>query len=256
MGNLEKAGMRRWRRWALAVAAAGIATSCSGSHDNGAAEVPASAQPAIQPRAVPSTPRVTPTTNPAADAVAPTVLSPTPVTAPPAPAASPTAAISRQVAVPGPTGPPVPVDSATPALAACNAGMISFTPGAVGFSLSHWGFPVVLTNTSARTCLLYGYPGMAALSGTQVIAAQTGRGSSYIYQDPGPSLVVLAPGGKASFGLGTGENASGDPSCQRTTALQITLPDQSRSTTVPFEVDICPPLVGMVTAIQAGPHVS
>jgi hypothetical protein len=131
--------------------------------------------------------------------------------------------------------------------------MLAYKPGAVGSSLGHWGFPVVLTNTSQQTCLLYGYPGMAALSGTQVIAAQTERGSSYVYQDPGPRLFALAVSGQASFGVGASINPGG-PACVTSTALRITLPDQVDSVTVPFALTICPPVVGIVTAIEPGPQ--
>jgi Protein of unknown function (DUF4232) len=59
------------------------------------------------------------------------------------------------------------------------------------------------TNTSLRTCTLYGYPGfeLIDISG-KVIGLTVRRGPSYQINDPGPQRVTLAPGGSAYFGFG------------------------------------------------------
>lgn len=250
MMTSEEPVTRIWKRWTFVAVAAGAVTACSSGNGGSAAQLPATANPAIQTSA--PRPTITPAPTPVPSLTSP--RSPIPTQEPPAhpgPAA-PGLVGTGQAAAPIPTVPTAAGTKDLRTVQPCTAGMISFAPGPVLQALGNRGFRVALTNTSGQACTLSGYPGMAALNGSQVLAAQTSRGSSYIFQDPGPRLVTLGPGAQASFGLGTGGTPADGSPCPTSSALQITLPDQNQSTTVPFAVDVCPPSVGTVTAIQPG----
>ncbi|MBZ9642831.1 DUF4232 domain-containing protein [Streptomyces sp. PSKA30] len=96
-------------------------------------------------------------------------------------------------------------------------------------------FPIVLTNTSSRTCTLYGYPGAAFVdaSGRQ-LGPDPGR-------EPGsPATVTLTPGDSAWAGL---SYASPEISGARTAepaSLLVTPPDERDPLTVKWTAEEVP----------------
>lgn len=63
-----------------------------------------------------------------------------------------------------------------------------------------YGFILTLTNTSARPCSIYGYPGLGLENGRhKVLRYHTKWASTLPFdRDPGPHLLVLSPGETAS----------------------------------------------------------
>jgi hypothetical protein len=117
---------------------------------------------------------------------------------------------------------------------------ISVTGGDAG--LGHRSKVIVFRNTGSSTCVLQGYPGVAALdgSGRQVAQAQrTLNGYLGGVRAGNPPLVRLAAGASASAtveALAFGPN--GD-SCTAYAGLLVTPPDETRSVRVNWDSDGC-----------------
>ncbi|WP_409467674.1 DUF4232 domain-containing protein [Streptomyces sp. HC307] len=96
-------------------------------------------------------------------------------------------------------------------------------------------FPIVLTNTSSRTCTLYGYPGAAFVDAS---GRQLGPDPQ---REPGsPATVTLAPGDSAWAGL---SYASPEISGARTAepaSLLVTPPDERDPLTVKWTAEEVP----------------
>lgn len=131
--------------------------------------------------------------------------------------------------------------SASPAaLLACQAAAIGAQLGASDSATGHIVYAVTLTNQSARTCTLEGFPKLQMLaSGQDVITNQT-EGAS-----PGgpsvnltPALVTIAPGASASFVLQYVDMPDGTQECASASTLQISLPGGGG--TITAAVDIAP----------------
>ena len=61
------------------------------------------------------------------------------------------------------------------------------------------GIVLRLTNTGTAPCSLYGYPGLGVEDGTHHgMPSKTHWGSTYFANDPGPRLIILAPGQSAT----------------------------------------------------------
>jgi hypothetical protein len=112
--------------------------------------------------------------------------------------------------------PPAPASGSTRPSSGgrCTGGQLHVSVVASGDDAAgHIGLLVVFTNTSTRTCTIYGYPGVSFV---------TVRGDQV--NDPAqrvprtPSLVTVAPNGKAhaSLLLVNVDNYAGSPSCQAT----------------------------------------
>jgi hypothetical protein len=57
------------------------------------------------------------------------------------------------------------------------------------------GIIITLTNTGTASCSMYGYPGLGLQDANHhVLPSQTHWGPTYFARDPGPSLIMLAPG--------------------------------------------------------------
>jgi hypothetical protein len=109
----------------------------------------------------------------------------------------------------------------------------------------------VITNRTATTCEIRGYPTLTLLdpAGNPVIV-KTALGTGYIYQDPGPSPVVVPGDGHASFGVTVGVDKSG--SCGAKSLMNVRLPGEHNSFNVPLDLPPCA-VSGMdVTAIVGG----
>jgi hypothetical protein len=112
---------------------------------------------------------------------------------------------------------------------------------------------IVLTNTSASSCTLYGYPGVSFVTsqgGSQVGAPATRNRAVQTTQ------VTLAPGGKANALLAV-HDAGAYPDCQLTTAdwLRIYPPGDYGSLYVQYKAQTCANVrnsILTVTAVGAG----
>ncbi|MGQ4425564.1 DUF4232 domain-containing protein, partial [Streptomyces violaceoruber] len=105
----------------------------------------------------------------------------------------------------GDTAPPVgaaPTDTAGSASASartdgrCHTAELRATVGRVDPGAGQRNFPVVLTNTSDRTCTVYGYPGAAFVD-----ASGKQRGPDPERVPGSPGTVTLTPGKSAWAGL-------------------------------------------------------
>jgi hypothetical protein len=123
--------------------------------------------------------------------------------------------------------------SSTPPTAGVSTTTVPTTPrcvtGALGIRLGQPGaaagnryLPIVFTNTSGKTCTLYGYPGVSLLdaSGKQIgTPASREAGST-------PKLVTVAPGASASAAVHTAAQGVA-PSCGPTsTQIRVYVPDE------------------------------
>jgi hypothetical protein len=84
----------------------------------------------------------------------------------------------------------------------CTAAQLNVGPGRSGVGLGNYVQYVILTNTSGRDCSLRGFPGVQFVNGAgQPLPTRPHHGSSYFWGTDQISSIVLAPGGRASFGL-------------------------------------------------------
>lgn len=102
------------------------------------------------------------------------------------------------------TTPPAPTACATSQLQASLG-------GGTGAGMSHLHTGMQLRNVSKSTCILYGYPGVSWVAGSQ--GHQVGPAASRS-QTPGPGLVTLTPGGLASAALDIIEGDGGLPTSE------------------------------------------
>ena len=110
----------------------------------------------------------------------------------------------------------------------CASAILHLEIGAGDNSAGHIGLVVIFTNTSSRTCTMYGYPGVSFLtSGGAQINEPAKRSSA----QGGPTLVPVLPGGRAHADLllVNVANYAGNPNCQPTVSARIRVypPDES-----------------------------
>ncbi|MFE1326000.1 DUF4232 domain-containing protein [Streptomyces sp. NPDC058741] len=117
----------------------------------------------------------------------------------------------------------------------CHSQQLRASVGRMDPGAGQRNFPVVLTNVSARTCTLYGYPGAAFVD---VSGRQLGPDPK---RTPGePAKVRLAPGDSAWAGL---RYASPETSGARTAvpaALLVTPPDERTPLRVRWTAGVVP----------------
>jgi septal ring-binding cell division protein DamX len=153
-----------------------------------------------------------------------------------APAPSPSASAPR------PT--PVPAQPVVGAPGQCTTGDLHLSVGAANGAAGSFYYPLQFTNTSAGTCTMYGYPGVALVSqpGGSVIGAAAVRNPTFPAE-----VVTLAPGAvaHASLQVAVAENYSAS-ACGPTTAhwLQVYPPGEYAALSVPFTVQTCSKPVG------------
>ncbi|CAL9355511.1 DUF4232 domain-containing protein [Streptomyces sp. enrichment culture] len=133
-------------------------------------------------------------------------------------------------ATPGDTAPAVgatPSDTAGSASASartdgrCHTSELRAAVGRVDPGAGQRNFPVVLTNTSDRTCTLYGYPGAAFVDAS---GKQLGPDPE---RAPGsPETVTLTPGGSAWAGLSFSSPQISGARTATPAALLVTPPDE------------------------------
>lgn len=126
-------------------------------------------------------------------------------------------------------------------------------PGAT----SHSGLLIVFTNSSNKTCSLFGYPGAAALDpkGRQIVQAKrTLQGFLGSCGCRAPEHVALKPGDAASAVV-EGSNGGGDE-CLRGKAVLVTPPNTKKATKFSFEDYSCdfqvhPVIAGMKARLSS-----
>jgi DNA-binding beta-propeller fold protein YncE len=137
-------------------------------------------------------------------------------------------------ALPAPPPPPAPVG----AVPQCLAYDLAVSPGRPVLGLGHEGLPLLFRNVSPGPCIIFGYPGVAALNskGRQVVqAVRTPRG--YLGglgngQAKWP-VVELSSGQYASALVEGDQDTTGSSSsCPSFPALLVTPPDTSTSVVV------------------------
>lgn len=140
---------------------------------------------------------------------------------------SPSSTTSTIVPVNGNVGP------CTTANLALALGSSSGSAGAVDYAL-------VLTNTGSLSCYLYGYPGVAAVTGAT--GSQLGLAARRAAQLGPPSVVTLPPGGKANADLHV-VVAGNYPSatCRLVTAagFRVFPPGATQAAFLPAKIQVC-----------------
>jgi hypothetical protein len=97
-----------------------------------------------------------------------------------------------------------------------------------------------LTNVSPSTCVFYGYPGALLLSQNAPLPTDVIRGGSLPFLDIGVTTVSVIAGGSAYFNLGYSDVVTGgETSCPKSTALEITPPNDTQQLVVQVAMDAC-----------------
>ncbi len=201
----------------------------------------------------------------AAVLAATTACGATKAAAPPATAAAGTSTSTSVTVTATAAAPTVTKTVANPTAAVaggrCHTSQLTVSARGAPGGASHAGIAIVLTNTGSVTCTLYGYPGVGLLTSTkQLSPTVVPRGQSYLFRDPGPHTVTLAPGAAASAGFSflDGEGYGPTVSCSPVAYLRITPPDETAALLLPFQPgDTDGELCGVegVTALTAGTDV-
>lgn len=114
------------------------------------------------------------------------------------------------------------------AVLACQAEWLSATEGQSNDAAGHIAFTVVLTDTSAETCGLDGFPVVEMSypnSSTAPVATQIdGNPPAGAPESLTPSLVMLAPGASGSFVFQYLDVPGGPQACPTSSALTVTPP--------------------------------
>ncbi|MEV0561695.1 DUF4232 domain-containing protein [Dactylosporangium sp. NPDC050588] len=166
----------------------------------------------------------------------------TPTAAPTAgPTETPTTGPTEGPTAAGSTGAATPAGSATTqqVTGRCRTGDLRVTAmsapggGAAGGVYS-W---LVFTNTSGRTCSLYGFPGVSYVtgaSGTQINEPAKREGTA-------PVRVDLAPGQGAHAQVRTGQSSAYPDTCHPVEAAgyRVYVPDETASVFVPWRMKVC-----------------
>jgi hypothetical protein len=104
---------------------------------------------------------------------------------------------------------------------------------------------ITLTNTSAVTCQMLGYPGMLMLAANgDALPTNVVRGGGANFVVPAamepPSLVSLAPGSAAAFSLNYSDvTVDNESSCPTSTSVEVTPPNDMAFATVGLALDPC-----------------
>lgn len=112
--------------------------------------------------------------------------------------------------------------------------------------MGHIGIVLVFKNTSAQTCKLIGYPGVAGLNaaGTQVIQAKRTL-NGYMHVLPagqGPPVVTLTTGQSASAFVEGTDVPQGNAACATYPKLLVTPPNTTQSVTIDAAMPGCSPV--------------
>jgi hypothetical protein len=160
--------------------------------------------------------------------------------------AGPTTPPASSAPSPGPASSPTttpPSDRALPPPAETDCALsqldVSDTNGGAGST--HRATVLVFRNTSTTTCHLAGYPGVAALNGSDQQVAQAARSlSGYLGGAPAVLSVQLAPGQSASATVeALAIDVATGNSCTRYAGILVTPPNETHSVKLAWPNDGC-----------------
>jgi len=132
-------------------------------------------------------------------------------------------------------------------------------PAVGGAAAGHTYYPLSLTNDSAASCTLYGYPGVSFVSspgGSQIGAAAARSTSAYVFQAQPPQTVTLAPGQTAHAGLQLVTFGDFPASqCDVVTAhwVRVYPPNQTAPLYISFTAQTCTQGPGLLTVSPVQP---
>ncbi|WP_320773662.1 DUF4232 domain-containing protein [Streptomyces sp. CRN 30] len=117
----------------------------------------------------------------------------------------------------------------------CRTGELKASVGRVDPGAGQRNFPVVLTNTSSRTCTLYGFPGAAFVdaSGKQL-------GPDPAREAASPETVTLKPGGSAWAGMSFANPEISGARTADPASILVTPPDERDSLKVTWKAGEVP----------------
>jgi hypothetical protein len=159
-------------------------------------------------------------------------------------AAAPSSPSISGAASPSPSVPGGAGSSPTQAaVVACPTGWLSATKGQSNDAAGHIAFTVVLTDISAETCGLEGFP-LVEMSYPEPSAAtgatqMDGNPPAGAPESLTPSLVMLAPGASGSFVFQYLDVPGGPQACPTSSALVITPPGATGSVALAVSVAPC-----------------
>ncbi|HKE64901.1 MAG TPA: DUF4232 domain-containing protein [Micromonosporaceae bacterium] len=112
-----------------------------------------------------------------------------------------------------------------------------------GGAVANQPFAIIALRNRGAACYLDGYPTIAAAYGTASgvrasVPIHVVDSGNYERSDPGPHRVTLAPGGSASFAIGTA--TAFDTPIETVTALSLTVPGSATTVTVPISIATTP----------------
>ncbi|MFI6453293.1 DUF4232 domain-containing protein [Streptosporangium amethystogenes] len=158
----------------------------------------------------------------------------------PAPGGAPASFSPARGAAPAPAHPAVAVqaaglraDSGT-AAGRCRTEALAARVGRVDAGAGQRYAPLVFTNTSARTCWVYGFVGLIMIDGSgDAMRTRTRRESVQ------PRRITLRPGASAHARLHWSQVPGGGRSCPASARLMIIPPDEVAHLEIPFRAVVC-----------------
>ncbi|MFF9087535.1 DUF4232 domain-containing protein [Streptomyces sp. NPDC014991] len=101
--------------------------------------------------------------------------------------------------------------------------------------MNHQGVVLELTNTTARTCLLRGYPGLGLEDAAhRTLHSTTHWGDTWYAKSPAKSTLTLRKGGSVEAVMAWTHANTGTPDAVRAAYLQVTPPAASSHRTLTF----------------------
>jgi hypothetical protein len=141
----------------------------------------------------------------------------------------------------------------------CQASQLRASRVASSAAAGHIAVTYGLTNASAATCTLFGYPGLQMLDASgRPIPTQVSHGGSFTFPVETPMLVTMSAGAQASFFLGYADVPSGnETSCPQSARLDITPPGSTGTVQLADQIAPCGRGSVTVSPVHAGtapPH--
>ncbi|MFC7383873.1 DUF4232 domain-containing protein [Sphaerisporangium rhizosphaerae] len=121
------------------------------------------------------------------------------------------------------------------AVARCRTTQLKASVGRVDAGAGQRYAPLVFTNTSAKTCWVYGFVGLVMIDGRgDALRTRTRRESVT------PHRVTLRPGGQGRARLHwTVMKVGAEKACQPAARLMIIPPDEVAHLEIPFKANVC-----------------
>lgn len=137
----------------------------------------------------------------------------------------------------------------------CHTGMLSLRQGDVDAAAGNRVGSFIFTNESNVACTFNGFPGVQMLdSNNNPLPTNAVWGGGLMANEPGPSLVTVAPGGTAVFKMHWGVVEVGDePECPTATRLAVIPPDERSPLVADVNITACDMGTLNVSAVQPGP---